>query len=195
MVIAIIAILAAMLLPMLARSKVVAQRADCKSNLRQLGLATQFYWNDNNENSFPLWTKPMALERPGGSAGWQPAGRPAGVRPVAGALFRYLHGSDVRLCPVLNPAANPSSSPRAPTPSSATAATGMFSWLPASRPSTPTASCGPRKPRYLPTLRPSTIFSRPRRSSRNGITWIWRPIMPARIIIPTAIFAMRKRPT
>src|ERR1700690_557159 len=104
---AIIAILAAMLLPTLARSKVVAQRADCMSNLRQLGLATQLYWNDGNENSFPLWTK---VDGAGKTwwFGWLAAG-PDGQRAfdfAAGALFRYLHGSDVRLCPVLNPAAN-----------------------------------------------------------------------------------------
>lgn len=110
---AIIAVLAAMLLPTLARSKVVAQRADCMSNLRQLGLATQLYWTDNNESSFPLWTKADGTGKTWWF-GWLANGID-GQRAFdlsAGALFRYLHGSEVRLCPVLNPAANPQFQPK-----------------------------------------------------------------------------------
>jgi prepilin-type N-terminal cleavage/methylation domain-containing protein/prepilin-type processing-associated H-X9-DG protein len=52
MVIAIIAILAAMLLPALARSKKAAQRIDCASQLRQLGIANALYLDDHNQK-FP----------------------------------------------------------------------------------------------------------------------------------------------
>ena len=104
-VIAIIAILSAMLLPVLHKSKLSAQRAECMNNLHQLGIATQLYWDENgggcfqwiydstNSNGHQYWF------------GWlQNDDTAEGQRAFdlsAGVLFRYLQSSDVRLCPAL----------------------------------------------------------------------------------------------
>jgi len=57
-VIAIISILAAMLLPALARAREQARRTSCKSNLKQIGLACLMYSNDYG-GSFPTGSGPQ----------------------------------------------------------------------------------------------------------------------------------------
>ena len=99
-VIAIIAILAAMLLPALARSKAQSQRAACGNNLRQLGLATEMYLGDYANLFFNRCQAPTSTGRQWWF-GWL-AGGTEGQRAFdlsTGVLFSYLHGSDVRLCP------------------------------------------------------------------------------------------------
>jgi prepilin-type processing-associated H-X9-DG protein/prepilin-type N-terminal cleavage/methylation domain-containing protein len=104
-VIAGIGVLAALLLPALARSKAAAQRAECVSNLHQLGIAAQLYWDDNGGDCFDYW---YGATNSGMTYwfGWIGPGAP-GHRPFdlsVGKLFPYLDGSDVRLCPALNSA-------------------------------------------------------------------------------------------
>src|SRR5258705_1655092 len=66
-VIALIAILAGLLLPALGRSKAKAYNAACVNNLRQLGIATRVY-SDDNQESLPsaeiLPTQPIDPQNP-----------------------------------------------------------------------------------------------------------------------------------
>ena len=93
-VIAIIGILAALMLPALSRSKASAWRADCASNLRQLGLATLLYWDDNGGRYFQ-WYYGTTNNGQLYWFGWLGNGA-EGQRPVdlsAGVLYPYLAGS------------------------------------------------------------------------------------------------------
>jgi prepilin-type N-terminal cleavage/methylation domain-containing protein/prepilin-type processing-associated H-X9-DG protein len=101
-VIAIVAILAALLLPVLNSAKGTAKRADCGSNLRQLGFAAQLYWDDYRGNSFRYSSGPTnsGFEY---WFGWIGNGNQE-TRPFnlsSGSLYPYLHGSEIRLCPAL----------------------------------------------------------------------------------------------
>ena len=102
-VIAIIAVLAALMFPSLTRSQASARRVQCAGNLRQLGLAAQMYWDDNNGACF-LWQLGATN---GGRLywfGWLQDG-PEGQRAYdasSGALFAYLRGHSIGICPALN---------------------------------------------------------------------------------------------
>ena len=101
--VAIIALLGALFLPALTKGNASAQRIKCFSNLRQLGIAAQMYWDDNGGNSFRY----RVAATNGGDVywfGWLARGS-EGARafdPTTGALFPYLRGRGVEICPALN---------------------------------------------------------------------------------------------
>lgn len=99
-IMAIIAILSAMLLPVLGKGRLSARSIACENNLRQLGMAAQLYWDENSGYCF------RKQDGTNWWFGWLGAGS-EGHRPSdlsAGKLFLYLNGSDVRLCPALDAA-------------------------------------------------------------------------------------------
>ncbi len=102
-VIAIVAILASLLLPALARAKATAHRAKCTSNLRQLGLAAQMYWDDNEDQCFRY----RGAFTNNGVVYWfgwleQGAEGQRAFDATQGALYPYLQGRGVEICPSLN---------------------------------------------------------------------------------------------
>ena len=106
-VIAIIAILAALLLPTLGRTKEQAKITQCLSNFRQIGLAVHMYVYDN-EGTFPLWANmPWASN---GAPGWQTyhlglgghdadTKHPFMAKATHRPLYPYLPPSAVFRCP------------------------------------------------------------------------------------------------
>lgn len=102
-VLAVVGVLAALWLPALARSRASALRARCTGHLRQLGLATQMYWDDNRGECFRY----RGAATNGGDVywfGWLQRGA-EGERAfdlTQGALHPYLAGRGVEICPALN---------------------------------------------------------------------------------------------
>ena len=110
-VIAIIAILAAMLLPALARAKMKATQATCLNNQKQLGLAYHMFASDNEDQIVPFavgggyWGLPLGYM----AAGFQAylAGQTATAAEAAvknslmtnNALYPYAPSVGVYHCP------------------------------------------------------------------------------------------------
>jgi prepilin-type N-terminal cleavage/methylation domain-containing protein len=109
-VIAIIAILAALLLPALAAAKRKAQRINCISNLKQVGIAFRL-WEGDNGDRYPMAVKTInngAQERIYSAAG-TPAAGAYGITNIFTCMSNELSTPKVLMCPsdnVRNPTTN-----------------------------------------------------------------------------------------
>src|SRR5690349_1402711 len=99
-VIAIIAILAAMLLPALAKAKDKAVRAQCQNNVKQISLSSHLYAGDNRDYlPNPNWNSPWLI------SGWLYDASKGSVPPPTipgyqgGLLWAYNTSMGVYLCP------------------------------------------------------------------------------------------------
>ncbi len=104
-VIAIIAILGALLLPVLQKGKLLARSAHCTSNLKQLYLAWHIYAGDHNEQLVPnwfTWDERSYFSNAGTSNSWVCGSAltdPStdGIRK--GALWPYTRAAGLYRCP------------------------------------------------------------------------------------------------
>jgi prepilin-type N-terminal cleavage/methylation domain-containing protein/prepilin-type processing-associated H-X9-DG protein len=105
-VIAIIGILAAILLPALARAREAARRASCANNLKQWGITLKMYANESGGSKYPLETR-FALHQAYDCTAEFPNSVPTGpvMRtsdrfPLAGSIYpEYWNDVNIAVCP------------------------------------------------------------------------------------------------
>ena len=98
-VISILAILTGLLLPVLQRARLKGLDTHCMSNLRQLSLAGQMYWDDNNSQAFSYRVNSLN----GGNTywfGWLDRGDEGKRRfdISKGVLYKYIKNSSIQTC-------------------------------------------------------------------------------------------------
>lgn len=99
-VLSVISVLASLLLPLLGQARQKARQIKCLGQLRQMGMATFMYWEDNSDQLFPYRT---STAEPGNLYwfGWLGRGD-EGTRDYiseAGYLFPYINKGSISLCP------------------------------------------------------------------------------------------------
>jgi prepilin-type N-terminal cleavage/methylation domain-containing protein/prepilin-type processing-associated H-X9-DG protein len=105
-VIAVIGSLAAIVLPSITQAKHSARRITCVNNLRQLGLAGQLYWEDHDGEAFRYiigTSNSGTIYWFGWIETWVPGNEGERAYDASpGALYPYLGGRGVEVCPSLN---------------------------------------------------------------------------------------------
>ena len=100
--IAIIAILAALLLPVLSQAKESGRRIACASNLRQLSVAAVIYAQENDDTMVNMYDGSVGGGNNSGTNGWiyfANFGGPALFDPGRGLLYQNLESKAVFKCP------------------------------------------------------------------------------------------------
>lgn len=94
MVIAIIAILAAILLPVMAQAREAARRTTCVSNIKNLGTALTLYAQDYDGGYMPYYVGPVGTQQ----KWWFGQGSGNTWDRTEGLLFPYMRNTDIHQC-------------------------------------------------------------------------------------------------